>query len=31
MHNLRWSDLEYVLAVARSGSVAAAARTLNVN
>lgn len=31
MHNLRWSDLEYVLAVAAAGSVAAAARQLNVN
>ena len=31
MHNMRWSDLEYVLAVATSGSVAAAARQLDVN
>ena len=31
MHNLRWSDLEYVLAVAASGSVASAARQLGVN
>ena len=31
MHNLRWSDLEYVLAVASNGSVAAAARALDVN
>lgn len=31
MHNYRWSDLEYVLAVAASGSVAAAARQLDVN
>ena len=31
MHNLRWSDLEYILAVAASGSVAAAARQLDVN
>ncbi len=31
MHNLRWSDLEHVLAVAATGSVAAAARHLDVN
>jgi len=31
MHNNRWSDLEYVLAVATKGSLAAAARELNVN
>lgn len=31
MHNTRWSDLEYVLAVATKGSLAAAARELNVN
>lgn len=31
MHNHRWSDLEYVLAVATSGSVSAAARQLDVN
>ena len=31
MHNIRWSDLEYILAVAASGSVAAAARQLDVN
>lgn len=31
MHKYRWSDLEYVLTVASAGSVAAAARTLNVN
>jgi DNA-binding transcriptional LysR family regulator len=31
MHILNWSDLEYVLAVARRGSVAAAARELGVN
>jgi DNA-binding transcriptional LysR family regulator len=31
MHSNRWSDLEYVLAVATKGSLAAAARALNVN
>ena len=31
MHSNRWSDLEYVLAVASKGSLAAAARALNVN
>ncbi|GAG02828.1 unnamed protein product, partial [marine sediment metagenome] len=31
MHNLRWRDLEYVLAVASGRSVAAAARELGVN
>ncbi len=31
MHRTRWSDLEFVLAVAREGSAAAAARVLNVN
>ncbi len=31
MQNTRWSDLEYVLAVAGKGSVAAAARSLGVN
>ncbi|MEX0344312.1 MAG: LysR family transcriptional regulator [Rhizobiaceae bacterium] len=31
MHNNRWSDLEYILAVAAKGSLAAAARELNVN
>ena len=31
MHNYRWSDLEYVLAVAATGSLAAAARRLEVN
>ena len=31
MHKSRWSDLEFVLAVARDGSAAAAARALNVN
>ena len=31
MHSNRWSDLEYVLAVATRGSLAAAARALNVN
>jgi len=31
MHNLSWSDLEYILAVAASGSLAAAARQLGVN
>ncbi len=31
MHNMRWADFEYVLAVAGSGSVAAAARVLGVN
>lgn len=31
MHNMKWSDLEYVLAVAASGSVSAAARQLDVN
>ena len=31
MHNYRWSDLEYVLAVAGAGSVAGAARQMGVN
>ena len=31
MHNNRWSDLEYVLAVAAKGSLASAARLLSVN
>jgi len=31
MHKYRWSDLEYVLTVAATGSVAAAARALGVN
>ncbi|MGI9357741.1 MAG: LysR family transcriptional regulator [Rhizobiaceae bacterium] len=31
MHNNRWSDLEYVFAVATNGSLASAARELNVN
>ncbi|MCB2101068.1 MAG: LysR family transcriptional regulator [Rhodobacterales bacterium] len=31
MNTMRWSDLEYVLAVAGRGSVAAAARALGVN
>jgi len=31
MHNMRWSELEYVLAVANNGSAAAAARALKVN
>jgi DNA-binding transcriptional LysR family regulator len=31
MHNWDWSDLRYVLAVAREGSAAAAARALDVN
>lgn len=31
MHKYRWSDLEFVLTVASAGSVAAAARALNVN
>ena len=31
MHNNRWSDLEYVLAVASKGSLAAAAHDLDVN
>jgi len=31
MHKYRWSDLEYVLTVAATGSVAAAARELGVN
>lgn len=31
MHSNRWSDLEYVLAVASKGSLSAAARALNVN
>lgn len=31
MHNWDWSDLRYVLAVAREGSAAAAARSLGVN
>lgn len=31
MHSNRWSDLEFVLAVATKGSLASAARVLNVN
>ena len=31
MHRLDWSDLQYILAVARHGSLAAAARALKVN
>jgi DNA-binding transcriptional LysR family regulator len=31
MHSLRWSDLQYVLAVANEGSLSAAARALCVN
>lgn len=31
MHRIKWSDLEYVLAVAKEGSAAAAARLLGVN
>ncbi len=31
MHSIRWDDLQYVLTVANSGSVAAAARVLGVN
>jgi len=31
MHNIRWSDLEYIFCVATTGSVAAAARKLGVN
>ena len=31
MHNWDWSDLRYVLAVAREGSAAAAARAIGVN
>lgn len=31
MHKLNWTDLRYVLAVAKEGSAAAAARALNVN
>jgi len=31
MHNLDWSDLRFVLAVAKEGSAAAAARSLDVN
>lgn len=31
MHNIDWSDLQYVLAVARTGSLAAAARALGVS
>ncbi len=31
MHKTRWSDLEFVLAVAKEGSAAAAARALGVN
>ena len=31
MHSLDWSDLRFVLAVARAGSAAAAARALGVN
>ena len=31
MHRLDWTDLQYVLAVARAGSLAAAARELGVN
>lgn len=31
MHSLRWGDLQYVLAVANEGSIAAAARSMGVN
>ena len=31
MHRLDWSDLQYILAVANNGSLAAAARALGVN
>ncbi|MFT6914926.1 MAG: DNA-binding transcriptional LysR family regulator [Motiliproteus sp.] len=31
MHSMRWDDLQYVLAVANEGSVAAAARAMGVN
>jgi DNA-binding transcriptional LysR family regulator len=31
MHRLNWSDLQYILAVANNGSLAAAARALGVN
>lgn len=31
MHNLDWSDLRYIVAVARSGSAAAAARSLGIS
>jgi len=31
MHKLDWSDLQYILAVAQQGSLAGAARALNVN
>ena len=31
MHRLDWSDLQYILAVANHGSLAAAARALGVN
>jgi len=31
MHNIRWGDLQYVLAVANEGSLSAAARSLGVN
>ncbi|UUX49514.1 LysR family transcriptional regulator [Nisaea acidiphila] len=31
MHNIRWDDLQYVLAVAEHGSLSAAARALGVN
>ncbi|ANO32854.1 transcriptional regulator [Vibrio breoganii] len=31
MHNIRWGDLQYVLAVANEGSLSGAARSLGVN
>jgi DNA-binding transcriptional LysR family regulator len=31
MHKIKWGDLQYILSVANEGSVAAAARALNVN
>ena len=31
MHKINWQDLQYILVVARQGSVSAAARTLGVN
>lgn len=31
MHSIRWGDLQYVLAVANEGAVAAAARSMGVN
>lgn len=31
MHNIRWGDLQYVLAVANQGSLSAAAKSLGVN